>query len=420
MMESSGKNAEHSQPTGHTPGNALERQHSAGGGSGEITVPATDAELPDPYYGDVPDGSASTVLQPYERPGADSDTVPDYANYLPEPSRPAEQRARVTERPSQDKPEIVSCYILVDGVKKHIRKIQVSGFQTEADQVEAMRTYMEQLRNQGRYPNELDMSEQERALLSRYTGAQRRVAERLGVADNVEYDITHTPYHVLPDKKAVDTAVTREMSHTWVTPTGGTYTPITGVLWPRYVDVEKAAQHALTSPQHPQLGRRPGRDMAQRRGGELPVPITGAGAPPVDIARAHRGFARLVAESSSTFIGFPHNIRGGIPRGGELGVIWGIGYKRPDLSGPLEYDGLHRAVTEMAMTHVLREANYTGPIKWQNTGINTILDGVVRGVAERRNRHPQEIANELLAGYYNGDLAPLRYVLDTLPPGATR
>lgn len=427
MMESHNRSAEQPAVPPHVPGTSIVPIEEAGYASTEITVPSDRHVEPDVLYGDAPDAgprSRAIVRAVYEQPSDTDEIVPDYANYAPSVVPRARQEVRIYEPPHTPARSVrVKCSLNVGGTPKHGMVIEVPRLQTDEDQVLAMREYMERLRHRGKYEGELDMNKQEGAILTHYMDAQRRIAADLGIEDNVLYDLTNTPYHVLPDKAAVDKIIRHEMSDSWVSPTGGSYTPITGALWPRYVDIRAARQQARDT-SHPQplqqrqLGQRPSSGLEVRRRSNLPAPAGRPSMPPVDIARMQRGFARLIAESSATFIGVPENVRGGIRRGGELSVQWGIGYKRPDLLPSLGSDGLHRAVTEMATARILREGGYKGPVKWQSYGVNAVLDGVIRAVAERHSKRPQQVANALLAGYYNGDLTPLRRVAASLPKGA--
>jgi hypothetical protein len=436
MIESSGKNFEQPGGQGDVAGKSLEQIHSIGGASSEITSPAhADDAPPDPVYGDVLPHEPVPLLPLSERPSQTDSIVPDYAN--PQSGAlPAEQTrplAYTQNRPVAGRERKVESFpfqVVINGVPKHQLIMESPWPETEYEQSVLVQRYIEAVRNRGPYPGELDMNEQERAILSRYTGAQRRVARQLDVVGSVEYDITHTPYHVLPDKAAVDAIVLQDMDVTWTTPTGGTYTPITGALWPRYVDahqarIEAQALHGTNkgltqAPQARQITghNAAGNTVARRGDAPLAQQRNQLAVPSIDLSRAERGLARLVVESSATFVGFPDKKSLAHSRAHGLSVLWGVGYKRPDLLPDMNKAGLHRATTEMAMQRVLRAGGFKGELKWQSFGLNAVLDGVIRGAAHRLHESPRKVGDDFLAGYYDGNTTAYHRVLGALPRGS--
>ena len=465
MRESNGRYEQSGGAASNLPSNVMQPLHAVGGGSGEITSPAINDILPpDPMYGDIPVSQAQEipVIPPEHQPTETDPVVPDYANYHtsppspePRPSRAVEPRgdirpasqerrpvAHVTER-SVAAPEKVkfTCYVNIDDKPKHVRQVVARKPQSEADEVRLMQAYFEEIRHRGPYSNELKPTDFEADTLGRYIEAQRRVADKLGVLGNVEYDVTHTPYHVLPDKAAVNAIVRVDASKAWLTRTGGAYTPLTGALWPRYEQLSEPARDPRMQ-QRPEIAGPGAVRRAVARGG--PQAISGrrdqesqaltprdavrelavtqgntVSLQPADRQRTERGLARLLVESSATFMGVPHRKNGGIQtEKGSLQVAWGIGYKRPDLIPDLSHDGLHRATTDMAAARVLQEGGFDGELRWQNYALDSVLDGVIRGVAERRGRRPDLVADTLLKGYYAGDLRPIQGIFNDLPRGA--
>jgi hypothetical protein len=64
----------------------------------------------------------------------------------------------------------------------------------------------------------------------------------------------------------------------------------------------------------------------------------------------------------------------------------------------------------MATAHVLAIGGYREAPRLSNIPINVILDGVVRRVAFLRHEAPKAVADELLRGYYSGDLTGINNV----------
>jgi hypothetical protein len=62
----------------------------------------------------------------------------------------------------------------------------------------------------------------------------------------------------------------------------------------------------------------------------------------------------------------------------------------------------------------LQMIRYRGKFIYSYTGLDGIGDAIVREVARRRGRHPQEVEDMLLRGKLNGDRAGLQLVEDTL------
>jgi hypothetical protein len=403
----------------------------------------TDELPPDPMYGDIVGDNLPTI--PDATPPDSyysTDLVPDHTSYY-EPTPVGQGQDIVPYRPQQEVPTSDGViYFQVNGKSKHHRVYRVPAPDGQVDAYALARAYLESVRDGADYPGEVRMNDTERRLISHYKEAQRRVAVKLGILSSVDYKLETTPYHIFTDKTRLDRAVIRQMDKSWLVKDRGTYTPMTGALWlrsnepsimhtglARLVTLSSAATVAIPLQQMVKLGEVTPqvRRVLEERREQTETPN--------NVRRALGSTPAAAAGRELSTTRQPQPLvkpRPAAQQSEKIEILLGNGYQRPDVLINYNYTpGVHSAVGDMATARVLREAGYRGAPLFRNPVYNVVLDGVIRSAAQKKREHPQEVADELLRGYYNGQLDGLQrihsalgrwgsYRLMTMSPGETR
>jgi|GEM_PF-2562951 len=368
----------------------------------------------DTVYGDIVDDYDGSMLPEQTAEGELVDDMPAELAEV-QPARPPMRREPEGWQSGTVK--------YTNGKVTHTRSFRAPLYDGKVDGYRLARGFIESVRDGAQYRGETHMNRAEQQIVDRYREAQRRVGVDLGIPGAVAYKLDSTPYRVFNTPEQLAAAVRKQLGVERRTDSRGVYEPVMGALWVRTPSVPVmetglarlvvlSSAAVVVIPQQPKTNEAykalpPAfRDQLERRRSNRGA----IAAPQADAARQLPSTAQnqIARRDGRSGVARPQPAK---TQQTGVEALFGEGYDRPDvITDSRRTRGVHSAVGDMATMRVLREGGYRGAPVLRSPAYNIVLDGVIRVAAARLREPRRDIADDLLRGYYGGQLDGLHRV----------